>query len=72
MTVSLETIPDDSIPNAESDLDEQLVGSTPSTLEAPGGNHQVSIRLSGYAEWTRELHVLAGSDIHLNANLEKK
>jgi PEGA domain/SmpA / OmlA family len=57
---------------AEIYFDGQLVGSTPSTLEAPAGNHQVSIRLNGYAEWTRELHVLAGSDIHLNSNLEKK
>jgi hypothetical protein len=66
--VSLQSDP----PGAEIYMDGQLVGSTPSTLEAPAGNHQVSVRLNGYAEWTRELHVLAGSDIHLNANLEKK
>jgi PEGA domain/SmpA / OmlA family len=66
--VSMESDP----ANAEIYLDGQLVGSTPSTLETPAGKHQFSVRLAGYAEWTRELRVLPGSDIHLKAALEKK
>jgi hypothetical protein len=66
--VSMESDP----ANAEIYLDGQLVGSTPSTLETPAGKHQFSVRLTGYAEWTRELRVLPGSDIHLKASLEKK
>ena len=57
---------------AEIYLDGQLVGSTPSTLELPAGNHEVSVRLSGYQDWTRNMRALSGSEINLNANLEKK
>lgn len=57
---------------AEIYLDGQLVGSTPSVINIPPGNHQLSIRLSGFPEWLRSLHVLAGSEINLQANLEKK
>lgn len=57
---------------AEIYLDGAFVGSTPSTLDLPGGNHQVSVRLAGYEEWMRNLRVLAGSEINLNVKLEKK
>jgi hypothetical protein len=57
---------------AEIYLDGQLAGSTPSTLDLPAGNHQISVRLSGYQEWARDLRVLAGSEISLDAKLEKK
>lgn len=57
---------------AEIYLDGQLAGSTPSTLDLPAGNHQISMRLGGYQEWARDLRVLAGSEISLEAKLEKK
>jgi hypothetical protein len=57
---------------AEIYLEGQLAGSTPSTLDLPAGNHQISVRLSGYQEWARDLRVLAGSEISLDAKLEKK
>jgi hypothetical protein len=52
-------------------LDGTFVGSTPATLELPAGNYQVSVRLSGYQEWKRDLRVLAGSEITLRPRLEK-
>lgn len=57
---------------AEIYLDGQLVGSTPSKLDLPPGEHQISVRLSGYQDWNRSLRVLAGSEVNLNAKLEKK
>jgi hypothetical protein len=56
---------------AEIYLDGQLVGSTPSTLALPAGNHLVSLKLTGYHEWLRDLRVLPASEITLDAHLEK-
>lgn len=52
-------------------LDGSFVSSTPATLELPAGTYKVSVRLPGYADWQRELRVLAGSEITLNARLIK-
>jgi hypothetical protein len=57
---------------AEIYLDGQLAGSTPSTLELPAGNHQISVKLAGYQDWARDLRALSGSEINLDAKLEKK
>jgi hypothetical protein len=57
---------------AEIYLDGQLIGSTPSTVELPAGNHELSVRLSGYQDWTRTLRVLSGSEINLAAKLDRK
>jgi len=66
--VAIHSTPD----GAEIYLDGQLVGSTPSSLELPAGTHELSVRLSGYQDWTRNMKVLSGSEINLNAVLEKK
>jgi len=66
--VAVRSTPD----GAEIYLDGQLIGSTPSTLELPAGTHELSVRLSGYQDWTRNMRVLSGSEINLDANLEKK
>jgi hypothetical protein len=52
-------------------LDGQLVGSTTSTVVIPSGTHNVHVRAAGYRDWTRDLQVFAGSEINLNATLEK-
>jgi hypothetical protein len=56
---------------AEIYLDGQLAGATPSTLQIPSGNHQLALRLSGYQDWTRELHILPGSQIQFSPKLQK-
>lgn len=53
-------------------MDGQMVGQTPSTFDVPPGDHQVNVTLSGYTDWVRRVHVLAGSTINLSAKLEKK
>jgi hypothetical protein len=57
---------------AEIYLDGQLIGSTPSTVELPAGTHELSVRLSGFQDWVRNLRVLSGSEINLDAKLDKK
>jgi len=66
--VALHSNPD----GAEIYLDGQLIGSTPSIVQLPAGNHELSVRLSGYQDWTRSMRILSGSEISLNATLEKK
>jgi hypothetical protein len=56
---------------AEIYLDGQLIGSTPSTVELPAGTHELSVRLSGYQDWVRNLRVLSGSEINLDAKLDR-
>lgn len=56
---------------AEIYLDDQFVGSTPSTLLLSPGKHAVRLHQSGRADWARQLNVLAGSELTLSATLDK-
>jgi hypothetical protein len=56
---------------AEIYLDEQLVGSTPSILTVTPGKHAFRLHAAGRADWSRQVNVLAGSDITLAATLDK-
>lgn len=67
-SVALQSVPS----GAEIYLDGQLTGSTPSTLQVPEGNHKISVRLAGYAEWVRDVKILAGSETRFEATLAKQ
>ena len=56
---------------AEIYLDDQFVGSTPSILSVAPGKHAFRLHAAGRADWTRQMNVLAGSDITLAATLDK-
>ena len=56
---------------AEIYLDEQFVGSTPSILSVAPGKHAFRVHAAGRADWSRQLNVLAGSDLTLAATLDK-
>jgi uncharacterized protein YaiE (UPF0345 family) len=56
---------------AEVTVDGQYVGSTPSVINLTVGNHAVQVSLPGFAEWKRELTVSSGSELTVNAVLEK-
>lgn len=56
---------------AEVYVDGNLVGSTPSSLQLVPGIHAIIVKSSGYQEWRRDLNVLPGSDLTLNAALTK-
>jgi hypothetical protein len=52
--------------------DGAFVGNTPSTLKLAPGKHTIRVTASGHKEWSREITVQAGSDVKLNAVLEKE
>lgn len=61
-----------SIPaGAEVTLDGRYVGSTPSTLGVGIGNHVVVISMPGFSQWKREFAVTSGSELTVNAVLQK-
>jgi hypothetical protein len=57
---------------ADVTLDGRYVGSTPSVLGVATGNHVVVISMAGFAQWKRELAVSAGSELTVNAVLQKQ
>src|SRR5579862_4605078 len=58
-------------PGADITLDGKYVGSTPSAISVGSGTHTVVFSMPGFAPWTRELTVAAGSDLTVNAILQK-
>jgi len=56
---------------AEVAVDGRYVGSTPSVVNLNTGTHEVVVSLPGFAQWKRELSVSPGSELTVNAVLEK-
>jgi hypothetical protein len=52
-------------------LDGDFVGNTPEILKPAAGKHAITIKLSGYKDWSREITVQSGSELQISANLEK-
>jgi hypothetical protein len=51
--------------------DGDFVGNSPAVLKLAPGKHTVAVKSSGYADWSKEITVQSGSELQLNANLEK-
>ena len=51
--------------------DGDFVGNSPAVLKLAPGKHTVTVKLSGYGDWSKEITVQSGSEVQLNANLEK-
>ena len=58
-------------PGAEITIDWRYVGNTPSEISLSPGTHIVVMSLPGFAEWKRELAVVADSVVNVTATLEK-
>ncbi|MEJ7849372.1 MAG: PEGA domain-containing protein [Pyrinomonadaceae bacterium] len=56
---------------AEITIDEVFVGSTPSSFPLRSGEHKISVKKSGFQTWERTISLTAGSNITLDASLEK-
>lgn len=56
---------------ADVSVDGDFVGDTPAALKLSPGKHTMTVKLSGYKDWSKEITVQAGSDVQLTANLEK-
>jgi hypothetical protein len=65
VSVSIDSTP----PGAEINVDENFVGSTPSTVSVPLGSHEITVRKKGFTSWTRKMNV-TGGNVYLNADLE--
>ncbi len=67
-SVAVKSTPD----AADVSVDGNFNSNTPATLKVAPGKHTIKVTMSGYKEWTREITVSAGSDVQLNAILEKQ
>jgi hypothetical protein len=56
---------------ADIEVDGSFVGNTPSDVQVPEGEHTVTVKKTGFKDWERKLKVSAGSNVRLNAELEK-
>lgn len=52
-------------------VDGDFVGNSPAILKLAPGKHTISVKMSGYADWSKEITVESGADVQLTANLEK-
>lgn len=55
-------------PGADIYVDQNFVGNTPSTINVPSGKHSISVRKTGFQDWTREMN-FSGGTITLSASL---
>ncbi len=53
-------------------MDGAFVGNATATLKLPAGKHSIKVALAGYTDWTKDLTVLANSELKLSAALEKQ
>jgi hypothetical protein len=56
---------------AEVFADGDFVGNSPAVLKLAPGKHTVAVKSSGYSDWAKEITVQNGSQLQLNANLER-
>jgi hypothetical protein len=65
--LSIASVPD----GADIEIDGSFAGNTPSDLEVPEGERSIVVKKSGYKTWERKMKVVAGSSIHVNAEMDK-
>jgi PEGA domain len=56
---------------ADIEVDGSFVGNTPSDVQVADGEHAITVKKTGFKNWERKLKVSSGSNVHLNAELEK-
>ena len=56
---------------ADVTVDDAFVGNAPANLKLKPGKHTIKVSMAGYKDWSREMTVLAGSEVNLTATLEK-
>lgn len=60
-----------SVPGADIEVDGAFVGNTPSTISVTPGQHTISVKKKGFANWSRTMNV-AGGGVKVVADLEAK
>jgi hypothetical protein len=59
---------DASVPNCDIEVDGSFVGSTPSTLNLAPGKHDITVKKTGYKDWSRSM-TLASGTIRVSADM---
>jgi hypothetical protein len=57
--------------DADVSLDGNFIGNSPASLKLSPGKHTITVKMSGWKDWTREITVQAGSEVQLTATLER-
>jgi PEGA domain len=52
-------------------LDGNFVSSTPAMIRLHAGTYKVAVKMSGYTDWEREVKILPGAEVTLDARLSK-
>jgi hypothetical protein len=52
---------DASAPNCDIEVDDNFVGSTPSTINLTPGKHDIVVKRAGYKDWSRSITVASGT-----------
>lgn len=52
-------------------LDGSFVSSTPAVIRLHAGTYKVAVKMSGYTDWEREVKILPGAEVTLDARLSK-
>jgi len=65
--ISVSSTPD----SADIEVDGSFTGNTPSDIQLPEGEHTIAVKKAGFTPWERKLKVNGGSNIHINAELQK-
>jgi PEGA domain len=66
-TISVKSDPE----SADVAADGSFVGNTPASLKLTPGKHMIKVSLAGYKDWNKEITVTSGSEVQLNATLDK-
>jgi hypothetical protein len=56
---------------ADINVDDAFVGNAPASLKLKPGKHTIKVTKVGYKDWSRQMTALSGSQVSLNAELEK-
>jgi hypothetical protein len=52
-------------------VDGDFVGNSPAALKLSPGKHTLTVKMSSYTDWSKEITVQSGSEVQLTANLGK-
>ena len=66
-SIAVQSTPD----GADVYADNAFVGNAPATLKLSAGQHTIRVTLSGFKDWSRDILVQNGSEVHLTAAMEK-
>ena len=56
---------------ADVSLDGNFIGNSPASLKIAPGKHTITVKMSGWKDWARDITVQSGSEVQLTATLEK-